>query len=30
MKVVYLSCRVFYKQCRLKIFISDDIFYFSE
>ena len=31
MKVVYLSCRVFYKnQCRLKILISDGIFYFSE
>lgn len=30
MKVVYLSCRGFYKQCRLKILISDGIVYFSE
>lgn len=28
MKVVYLSCRVFVNQCRLKILISDGIFYF--
>ena len=30
MKVSYLNCRVFYKKCRLKILISDGIFYFSE
>lgn len=28
MKVSYLSCRVFYKKCRLKISISDGIFFY--
>lgn len=29
MKVVYLNCRFFFiNQCRLKILISDGIFYF--
>lgn len=30
MKVSYLAVECFVNQCRLKIFISDGIFYFSE